>query len=129
MRCGAVAHAATSSKNRDGPHFAIRAVMKLTAFRVLPFAAVFAAGCAGAPARVDPAELIGASEAAVRERLGPPDRDYTLFPENLVTWEYAVEGFLRPRTLYVQFSPDQRVSDAYVLERRGKTERPRAPPR
>ena len=46
----------------------------------------------------------GTPASAVRELLGPPTREYALFPEDIETWEYRLAGFLHPRTLYVQLS-------------------------
>ena len=46
----------------------------------------------------------GTPASAVRELLGPPTREYALFPEDIETWEYRLTGFQRPRTLYVQLS-------------------------
>src|SRR5882762_4605474 len=34
-------------------------------------------------------------------------------------WEYQLEGFQRPLTLYVQLSSDQIVREVFMLERRG----------
>lgn len=68
----------------------------------------------------------GTPAAAVRELLGPPTREYALFPEDIETWEYRLSGFQRPRTLYVQLSAQHLVKQVYVLERRGTTSRDRS---
>ena len=54
----------------------------------------------------------------VRERLGPPLREYARFPGNVETWEYRIASFPHPGTLYIEFSPERRVKNLYVIERR-----------
>lgn len=69
----------------------------------------------------------GTQAAAVRERLGAPERAYVSV-EGTETWEYRLTGSPHPRTLYVQLFEGV-VKDAYLLERRGATTRPSAPHR
>jgi hypothetical protein len=61
-----------------------------------------------------------ASEATVRELLGPPTRAYSLYSSELETWEYLLTGFNRPRTLYLELANGQ-VERTYVLERRSRS--------
>jgi hypothetical protein len=59
----------------------------------------------------------------VRDALGPPHRSYRLPGEGREVWEYQLEGFQRPLTLYVQLSSDQIVREVFMLERRGVASR------
>ena len=60
----------------------------------------------------------------VRDTIGPPFRAYPLTGKPGEVWEYRLQGFQRPVTLYVQLTPDRIVSDVYLLERRGTSSRP-----
>ena len=59
----------------------------------------------------------------VRDALGPPHLSYRLRGKEREVWEYQLEGFQRPLTLFVQFSSDQIVHEVFMLERRGVASR------
>ena len=59
----------------------------------------------------------------VRDVLGPPHRSYSLPGKAGEIWEYQLEGFQRPLTLFVQLSSDQIVREVFMLERRGAASR------
>jgi hypothetical protein len=59
----------------------------------------------------------------VRDALGPPHLSYRLRGKEREVWEYQLEGFQRPLTVYVQLSSDQIVREVFMLERRGTASR------
>lgn len=66
--------------------------------------------------------LPGQSKASdVRDLIGPPIRAYARVGKPGEVWEYELQGFQRPVTLYVEFSPDQVVQAVYTLERSSPT--------
>ena len=68
--------------------------------------------------------LPGVSRAEdVRDALGPPHSSYRLPGKAGEAWEYQLEGFQRPLTLFVQLSSDQIVHEVFMLERRGVASR------
>ena len=68
--------------------------------------------------------LPGVSRAEdVRDALEPPHRSYHLPGKEDEAWEYQLEGFQRPLTLFVQLSSDQIVREVFMLERRGTAAR------
>jgi hypothetical protein len=63
----------------------------------------------------------GQSKASeVRDLIGPPGRAYARAGKSSEVWEYELEGFQRPLTLYIEFSPEQVVQAVYTLERSGE---------
>jgi hypothetical protein len=68
--------------------------------------------------------LPGVSRAEdVRDALGPPHRSYHLPGKDDEAWEYQLEGFQRPLTLFVRFSSDQIVHEVFMLEPRSAAAR------
>ena len=62
----------------------------------------------------------------VRDLIGPPSRAYARAGKSGEVWEYELQGFQRPLTLYIEFSPDQVVQAVYTLERSSpSSDRPR----
>ena len=62
----------------------------------------------------------------VRDLIGPPSRAYARAGKPGEVWEYELQGFQRPVTLYVELSPEQVVQAVYTLERSSPTsDRPR----
>lgn len=62
----------------------------------------------------------------VRDLIGPPSRAYVRSVGDGEVWEYELQGFQRPLTLYVEFSPEQVVEKVYTLERSSpSSDRPR----
>ena len=57
----------------------------------------------------------------VRDLIGPPTRAYKPALKPGEVWEYELEGFQRPVTLYIEFSAEQVVSAVYTLERSSVT--------
>jgi hypothetical protein len=66
--------------------------------------------------------LPGQSKAGdVRDLIGPPSRSYRRIGKPGEVWEYELQGFQRPVTLYVELSPEQVVEAVYTLERSSVT--------
>jgi len=57
----------------------------------------------------------------VRDLIGPPTRSYARLGKPGEVWEYELQGFQRPATLYVELSPEQTVEAVYTLERDSAT--------
>jgi hypothetical protein len=52
----------------------------------------------------------------VLDIIGPPYKKYPLPRMQREAWEYQLVGYLRPRVLYVQLSPDQVVRESFVID-------------
>lgn len=52
----------------------------------------------------------------VLDIVGPPYKKYPLPRMQREAWEYQMQGYMRPRILYVQLSPDNVVREAFVID-------------